>query len=395
MAFFSLSPRDIHQLNQGQSRLSRAVLKLQAKPKQLLATIVIGTNLASIGLILLSSFLISALFDFSRSPAAGFIMQVVAVAFVLLLLGEITPKIYASQHRVSLARFVAFPLVVLEKMLFPLSALLIATTGIFDRVVKKRTPTISVDELSHALELTSKDVALESEKKILKGIVRFGNTDVKQIMKPRMEITACTYSTPFTKLVEEISSSGFSRIPVYRDTLDRVAGIVYAKDLLPHLGKGDDFQWPGLLREAFFVPENKKIDDLLREFQYKKMHMAIVADEFGGTSGLVTLEDVIEEIVGEINDEFDDDDLVYSRLSDKNFVFEGKISLNDLSRILQIDSDIFEIVKGDSDTLGGFITEITKRIPQKGEQVQFRDITFTIESADGRKIKRVKVSLPD
>jgi gliding motility-associated protein GldE len=262
-----------------------------------------------------------------------------------------------------------------------------------DKIVKPKTHNISVDELSQALELTSDEDIPEEDHKILKGIVKFGHTDVKQIMKPRMDVTAFGYDTNYKKLLAELTSFGFSRVPIYKESLDNISGVLYAKDLLPYINEKDDFNWQKNIRPPFFVPENKKIDDLLREFQFKKIHLAIVVDEYGGTSGIVTLEDVIEEIVGEINDEFDDDDLVYSKLDDHNYVFEGKAHLNDVYRVLEIDGEVFEEAKGEADTLGGLLLELERRIPKKGEKIRFENMLFTIESADNRKIKRVKITI--
>jgi gliding motility-associated protein GldE len=250
-----------------------------------------------------------------------------------------------------------------------------------------------VDELSQALDLTSDEDIPEEDHKILKGIVKFGNTDVKQIMQSRMHVTAFEYKLGYTKLLADLTAFGFSRVPIYKETLDNIVGVLYTKDLLQYINEADNFNWQGIIRPPFFVPENKKIDDLLREIQSKKIHLAVVVDEYGGTSGIVTLEDVIEEIVGEINDEFDDDDLVYSKLDNDNFVFEGKAPLNDVARILEIDGADFEDAKGEADTLAGLIIEIEGRIPTKNEKISFKKLNFIIESADNRKIKRVKITI--
>ena len=395
VAYFSLKPADLEHLREQESRTGRIILQLLDKPKRLLATQLIAINFLNIGVVVLSEVVMNELFDFSQNPTLGFVIQVVVVTFLILLLAEVIPKVYANGHAIATASLMAFPTYLILKLFWPFSSLLMATTNFIDKRVKKRGVSISVEELSHALEITQSAETTESEKKLLKGIVAFGNMDAKEIMKPRMDVVAFESKMPFGKLVEEIRNSGFSRVPVYKDRLDKVTGVLYIKDLLPYLDKGDDFDWQSLAREPFFVPENKMLDDLLREFQTKKIHLAIVVDEYGGTSGIVTLEDIIEEIVGEINDEFDDDNLVYSKLDDRNYVFEGKILLNDLCRIIDIDNDEFEVAKGDSDTLAGFILEYTGRIPKKNEQVKFHDHIFTIESADNRKIKRVKVTLPD
>ena len=395
VAFFSLSPKSKDELRKSSSSLDKIVLQIYDKPKLLLATILIANNLANIGIVLLSTIIANKELAFIENPLISFLIQVVVVTFLILLFGEVIPKVFANQHSLSVVRFMAFPISFLEKLVYPLSYLLIKSTAFIDKKVKKKTQHISVEDLSHAFDLTISSDTPDSERKILKGIVKFGQLNVKQIMISRMDITAFEYNSPFRKLLEDILASGYSRVPIYREAIDKISGILYVKDLLPYLDKGDDFKWQSLIREPFFVPENKKNDDLLKEFQHRKIHMAVVVDEFGGTSGIVTLEDVIEEIVGEINDEFDDDDLVYSKLDDHNYVFEGKISLNDLSRKLGIESDLFELASGrEADTLAGFLIEFTGNIPKKGEEVKFKDYIFTVESADNRKIKRVKVTVP-
>lgn len=395
VAFFSLSPRSREDLHKSSSSRDKIVLQILDKPKLFLATILIANNLANIGVILLATIIATAELDFITNPLLVFLIQVVAITFLILLFGEVIPKVFANQHSLRVARFMAFPILFLEKLLCPLSFLLIKSTSFIDKKVKKKTQHISVEDLSHAFDLTISSDMPDSERKILKGIVKFGQVNVKQIMIPRMDITAFEYASPFKKLLEDILASGYSRVPIYKEAIDKIAGILYVKDLLPFLDKEDDFKWQSLIRESFFVPENKKNDDLLKEFQHRKIHLAVVVDEFGGTSGIVTLEDVIEEIVGEINDEFDDDDLVYSKLDEHNYVFEGKISLHDISRKLGIESGLFELSIGrESDTLAGFLIEYTGNIPKKGEEVKFKDYIFTVESADNRKIKRVKVTVP-
>jgi gliding motility-associated protein GldE len=396
LAFFSLSAKNREDLRKSAtSSRDKLVLHIYEKPKLLLATILIANNLANIGIVLISEIVAAAQLDFTSSPVLSFLIQVVAVTFLILLFTEVIPKVFANQHPVSVARFMAFPVSVLEKILYPLSYLLISSTAFIDKKVQKKTQHISVEDLSHALDLTISADTPESERKILKGIVKFGQVNVKQIMIPRMDITAFEYKSPFRKLLESILASGYSRVPIYKESIDKIAGILYVKDLLPYLDNPDDFKWQSLIREPFFVPENKKNDDLLKEFQHRKIHMSVVVDEFGGTSGIVTLEDVIEEIVGEINDEFDDDNLIYSKLDEYNYVFEGKVSLSDLSRKLGIESDIFELANGrEADTLAGFLIEYSGKIPQKGQETRYKDFIFTVESADSRKIKRVKITVP-
>jgi len=333
------------------------------------------------------------LFDFSGNPLLGFIVQVVAVTFLIILVGEVTPKIYATQNPLNTSRTLVFLVQFLQGLFYPVSSFLIASTSLIDKVIKPKSHIISVNDLSQALDLTKDEDIPDEDHKILKGIVKFGNTDVKQIMKPRVDITAFEVSSGYKKLLEDMTQSGFSRVPIYKEKLDTIVGVIYAKDLLPFLNEDDNFNWQSIIRPPFYVPENKKIDDLLKEFQHKKIHLAMIVDEYGGTSGIVTLEDIIEEIVGEINDEFDDDDIVYSKLDSNNFVFEGKAHLNDVCRIMQIDSTMIEEVKGESDTLAGLILEVEGRIPAKGEKISFRNLDFIIESADNRKIKRIKVTI--
>jgi len=392
-AFFSLSPTDMEELKDSDAKTDDRILLLIDTPKRLLATVLISINFINIAIVILSTFVMEELFDFSHNPTAGFIIQVVAVTFLILLIGEVIPKIYATQNPLKTSRILLYFVLFLQKIFYPVSSVLVYSTSLMDKVFKPKTHNISVDELSQALELTSDEDIPEEDHKILKGIVKFGNTDVKQIMKPRMDVTAFEYNSNYHKLLADITNFGFSRFPVYKETLDHIAGVLYTKDLLQHLEEPDAYQWHANIRPPFFVPENKKIDDLLREFQHRKIHMAVVVDEYGGTSGIVTLEDVIEEIVGEINDEFDDDDLVYSKLDDNNYVFEGKANLNDVYRVLEIEGELFEDVKGEADTVGGLLLELEKRIPKKGEKIHFENFLFTIEAADNRRIKRVKITI--
>lgn len=392
-AFFSLSPTNMEELRTSGEKVDDRILALIEAPKRLLATLLISVNFINIAIVILSNYVIDELFDFSSNPLLGFVIQVVAITFLILLIGEVTPKIYATQNPLRTSRVLLFFVQLLQRAFYPLSSLLIFTTSLLDKIIKPRAHNISVDELSQALELTVDEDIPEEDHKILKGIVKFGNTDVKQIMRSRVDVIAFESGLGFTKLLDAITASGFSRVPIYKGTLDNVAGVLYTKDLLQYMDEGDDFNWHSIIRPPFFVPENKKIDDLLREFQYKKIHLAVVVDEYGGTSGIVTLEDVIEEIVGEINDEFDDDDLIYSKLDDFNYVFEGKAHLNDVYRVLQIDGEAFEDVKGEADTLAGLILELEGRIPTKNEKIQFKNLSFTIEAADNRRIKRVKVTI--
>ena len=398
VAYFSLSPASIASLNEAQDARSQRVLALLEKPdrerasKWLLATILITNNFINIAIVLVSTFVADNVFPANVTGWTAFALHVVVVTFLIVLFGEVIPKIYATNNAISLARFMSFPLAVLSRLLKPFSRLLIGSTRFVDDKFQGNSGVISVDELEAALELTQDEARSSEEHKIFEGIVNFGSKDVKQIMTSRMDIAAFTTETSYSELIDGILEIGFSRIPVFTKSLDEIAGILYIKDLLPHLN-GPEEDWTSLIRTPFFVPENKKIDDLLREFQEKKIHLAIVVDEYGGTSGLITLEDVIEEIVGDITDEYDDEDLKYSKLDDSNYVFEGKTPLIDIYRILNIEGDPFEAVKGESDSLAGFVIEQAGRIPLKGEKLSFEGLTFAIEAADKRKVKRIKVTL--
>ena len=337
----------------------------------------------------------SAIFNFQGVEWLEFLIQVIIITFLLLLFGEVLPKVYANNNAIRFVNFISLPLSFLDKIFRPLSSLLVVSSKIIDRKLKTKGHQLSVDDLSNALELTSDENEDANEKKILEGIVKFGNTDVKQIMRSRIDVTAIDQKYTFGQVLKTIKSTGFSRIPVYDESFDTIKGVLYIKDLLPYLNNAIDYDWNPLIREVFFVPENKKIDDLLKEFQEKKIHLAIVVDEYGGTSGIVTLEDIIEEIVGDISDEFDDDNIIYSKLDAKNYVFEGKTALNDFYRIINIDGEVFEKVKGESDSLAGFILELTGSIPESGEKINFENYLFTIEGVNKRRVTRIKVTLKE
>ena len=391
VAFFSFRPEDIENFKSYKDKRSKIVLRLYNNPEKLLSTVLVANNTVNIAIVLLAAYLSSRLFDFSTEPLLGFIMNVVVITFLLLFFGEVMPKVYASRNHVAIARIMAGPLSVLEKIFQPITYLLIVSTSF----VKKRTGTrrsnISMDDLSDALELTSEDFT--EDEKILKGIVNFGNINVSAIMCPRIDVTAIDIKSGFDKIVPVIISSGFSRIPVYSGSFDTVKGILYAKDVLPFGNNPGSFKWQSLLRPPYFVPETKKINDLLKEFQNKKIHMAVVIDEYGGTSGIVTLEDILEEIVGEITDENDDEQQLFRKLDDKTYIFEAKILLNDFCKVFDMDEDLFEEVRGESETLAGLILELTGEIPQKDQVIKYRDFIFRIESADRRRIKEIRVEI--
>jgi len=391
VAFFSLGPEDLEKLKTNKDKKSKTVLNLYGNPEKLLSTVLVANNTINIAVVLLAAFLSLRIFDFSSEPVLGFIINVIIITFVLLFFGEVMPKVYASRNHISIALFMAYPLVMLQKLFKPVTSLLIFSSSF----VKKRSGTqrsnISMDDLSDALELTSEDFT--EDEKILKGIVNFGNINVSAIMCPRIHVTAIDIKSGFDKIVPVIISSGFSRIPVYSGSFDSVKGILYAKDVLPYTNNPANFKWQALLRPPYFVPETKKINDLLKEFQTKKIHMAVVIDEYGGTSGIITLEDILEEIVGEITNESDEDELLFRKLDEKTYIFEAKILLNDFCKVVNIDEELFETVRGESETLGGLILELTGEIPQKDQVIEYGDFVFRIESADRRKIKEIRVEI--
>jgi gliding motility-associated protein GldE len=399
VAFFGLSQTDVNELKNNATSKGDIILGLLEKPKKLLATILIANNAINIGIVLLLNDMGDTLFEGIDQVYLGFIsgrfvLEVVLATFLILLFGEILPKIYANRNRMAFAFKMAYVLRGLDVLFTPLSApLRKATIFLYKRLGKEKS-NLSVDHLSQALELTSEGDTTREEQKILEGIVSFGNTDTKQVMRPRLDIFALSAELKYPEVLEEIKKNGYSRIPVYAENLDDVLGVLYVKDLLPYLER-KTFNWTTLIRKPFFVPENKKLDDLLLEFQNKKNHLAVVVDEFGGTSGIVTLEDVIEEIVGDISDEFDDEDLVYSKLDEYNFVFEGKTNLKDFYRAAQIEDDTdFEAHKGESETIAGFVLEISGRFPKRGEKIPFKGFSFTVESIDKKRLKQIKVTLP-
>lgn len=400
VAFFSLGPSDLAQLREDENNGSKRIVALMESPdiehgpRNLLATILVLNNFINIVIILLSTVVVEQILPGEQDDSLlSILVNVVGVTFLIVLFGEVIPKVYATNYRIELARVMALPLQISERIFYIVWKPLVVTGASIERRFRKNSSSnVSVEELEHALELTDSEERSDEEKKILEGIVSFGLKDVKQIMTPRTDVTAFDLDTPWSELFEEVMESGFSRIPIFKESVDEIVGILYIKDLLQHF-EDEDVSWNSLLRSPFYVPENKKIDDLLREFQEKKIHLAVVVDEYGGTSGIVTLEDVIEEIVGDITDEFDEDDLHYSKLDEYNFVFEGKTALIDMYRILHLDGTPFEAAKGDSDTLAGFVVEQAGKIPLKGERFVFGNCTFTVEASDRRRVKQVKVTI--
>lgn len=392
VAFFALGPADKKDLEEDQSRSSQAILKLLSKPKDLLATILITNNFINVCIIILSTEVIDQFFPDSDQPnTLRFLIEVVGITTFLLLLGEVAPKLYASRNTLSTARFMAAPITFIN-ILPPFSWLrwlLVNGTNMINRRAKKRGINLSTDDLEHALALTKEDSDNEDEHRILEGIIKFGNTEVKQIMKSRLDIVTISNEASFQEVLGVVLDAGYSRIPIHESTFDNVTGILYIKDLLPYINN-EVFDWKTLLRKPYFIPENKKIDDLLKEFQDMKMHMAIVVDEYGGANGLVTLEDVLEEIVGDITDEFDDDDLIYTKIDELTYLFEGRTSLVDFYKVLEIDGKDFDHIKGESDTIGGFIIEQAGRILRNNEYIRCGNIKLIVESSDKRRIKMIK-----
>ena len=396
-SFFSLSGMQLEEIDQMDDRKSQRIIELLKKPKQLLATILIANNFVNVAIVILSAFITGMIFHFQNSPILGFTVEVVLVTFILLLLGEITPKVYANQYNIQFALKVANPIYYIHQSLKPLSKILAFSTSIVDRRITKKGHDISKSELDKAIELTTGDSTTEDEKNMLKGIVKFADMETSEIMKARVDVSAIDIEDSYDVIIKDVIQSGFSRVPVYEESLDDIKGILYVKDLLPHLNTSEEFQWQKLIRPAFFVPENKKVNELLQEFRQKKIHLAIVVDEYGGTSGIITLEDILEEIVGEINDEFDeiDSDIEFEKLDEHTYIFGAKTSLIDFAKVLNIDADIFDEVEGDYDSLAGLLLELHGNIPKKGTIVSHKNYTFEVVSLDYKRIKKIKVSIAD
>jgi putative hemolysin len=391
LAFFSLTTNDLNTLKRQDDKSARRIISLTERVEKLLATILITNNFINVGIIIISTYVTASLLVFYDNHVLVFIIQIVVISFLILLFGEIIPKLFAKQHAVKFASVMSFTIVVLEKIFSPISSILLRSTNFAKRKLKIRSENISMGELSDALDLTSGVVP--EEKTILKSIVKFGNIEVVDIMKPRMDIVAVEKGKKFSEVVEFFNTSGYSRIPVYEETLDNISGILYVKDLLACIEKDDSFHWEEIVRPAYFIPESKKINVLLQEFREKKIHLAIVVDEYGGTEGIVTLEDVLEEIVGDITDESDEIETLFVKIDENNYVFDAKVLLNDFYKALSIDADIFEEVRGDADTLAGLILEVKGEIPIINEKLNIDKYTFTIVSSDKRRIKKVKVSI--
>ncbi len=392
IAFFSLNPNDLNEIEEENHASDKHIKSLLKDSEYLLATILISNNFVNVTIIMLCNFFFAEVIDFGNSVVLEFLVITVVLTFLLLLFGEIMPKIYSAQHTLKFCRFAAPVIRVLKKVFHPLSALLVRSGFIVNKLVSKRNYSISVDELSQALELTDK-TEISEESNILEGIIRFGAETAKEVMTPRLDMVDLEITTPYSEVLKCVVDNAYSRVPVYIDSRDNIKGILYIKDLLPHLNKGDNFRWQTLVRPAYFVPETKKIDDLLRDFQANKIHIAIVVDEFGGTSGIVTMEDIIEEIVGEINDEYDEEERTYVKLNESVYVFEAKTLLSDFYKILRLDPEEFEEVEGEADTIAGLLLEIKGEFPELHEKLEFRHYQFEVLEMDARRIMKVKVTI--
>lgn len=392
IAFFSLSPTDLSTIEENKHSSDNKIQKLKDDSERLLATILISNNFVNVAIIMLLNFFFSRVLDFGGSDVLEFLFMTVLLTFLLLLFGEIMPKIYSAQHTLSFCRMVAPAFIVIEKVFWPIASLLMSSNKLATKVVQKESRVLSVDELEQALELTDKkDIA--EEQNMLEGIIRFGGEMAREIMTPRMDIVDLDMKTSYPDVLKCIVENNYSRIPVYAGSKDNVKGVLYIKDLLPHLNKPSNFRWQSLIRPPYFVPETKMIDDLLRDFQTNKVHIAIVVDEFGGTSGIVTMEDIIEEIVGEINDEYDEEERQYVKLNGNTYVFEGKVLLTDFFRIMELDDDFFVEVEGEADTLAGLLLEIKGEFPKPHEVIEYKNYKFEVMEMNDRRIKKIKVTV--
>jgi gliding motility-associated protein GldE len=392
VAFFSLSAQDREEVFQKDAKKGQMVHALLERPKKLLATLLVTNKCIKISAVLLFFVITNRLSWFDESPFIRFFVEVVVIAFLILFFSEVLPKIYASRNSVKFATFIVLPLHFLDKLLSPISLLMLGFSDFLNSKIAKQKSNFSVDQLSQALELTSSEGTSIEEQKILEGIVSFGSTETKQVMSPRIDVFAIEIDESFDVVLPKIIEKGFSRIPVYRDNIDHIEGVLYVKDLIPYIDS-NIFDWKTLLRTPYFVPENMKLDDLLKDFQGMKNHLAVVVDEYGGTSGIVTLEDVIEEIVGDISDEFDDIDVNFSQIDTKVFLFEGKVNLKDFYRIISVDEELFEANKGEAETLAGFVLEVFGNFPKKGQNIVFSNCSFLIENIDKKRIKQIKVTI--
>ena len=390
IAFFSLSPNDLNELDEERNDCDRQIKELREDSERTLATILITNNLVNVTIIMLANYFIAHVIDFGMAYWLEFVVITIFLTFLLLLFGEIMPKVYAGQHVLAFCRFSAPGIIALRRIFYPLSSVLLRSGMLAEKVVQKENHVLSVDDLEQALELTDEN-ELKEEKNMLEGIVRFGDETAKEVMTSRQDVVDLDFRTSFADVLKCVVENNYSRIPVYQGSIDNIRGILYIKDLLPYLSKPSNFRWQSLIRPPYFVPETKKIDDLLRDFQENKVHIAIVVDEFGGTSGIITLEDILEEIVGEINDEYDEEEKPYTRINANTYVFEGKTLLSDFFKILDLDDETFEEVQGDADSLAGLLLEIKGDFPELHERIDFQNFTFEVTELDGHRISKIKL----
>lgn len=393
IAFFSLSPSDVAELEDGKFDADKKIQNLRDDSERTLATILIANNFVNVTIIMLLNYVIAGVISFGeRALLLQFLFTTVILTFLLLLFGEIMPKVYARQDPLKFCRRCVGGIMFARKLFWPIENILLKSGMLAEKIIQKENHVLSVDDLEQALELTDKN-DIKDEQNMLKGIIRFGDETAKEVMTSRQNIIDLDIRSNYADVLKCIEDNNYSRIPVYQDNTDNIRGILYIKDLLPHLTKNSNFRWQSLIRPPYFVPETKKIDDLLREFQENKVHIAIVVDEFGGTSGIVTLEDILEEIVGEINDEYDEEEKFYSKLNYNTFIFEGKTLLTDLCRILNVDDEEFEEVEGDADTLAGLLLEIKGDFPSIHEKIDYKNYTFEVMNVEERRISKIKVTV--
>ena len=390
IAFFSLSPKDIDDLNPEKNESDAMITKLREDSERTLATILITNNFVNVTIIMLCNYIFSSMINFGNSHWLQFICITILLTFILLLFGEIMPKVYCAQNPLRFCRKAVNGIMFLRNLFWPMETILLRSGILAQKVVQRENHILSVDDLEQALELTDKN-DIKNEQNLLQGIIRFGDETAKEIMTSRQDVVDLDFKCSFDEVLKSIVDNNYSRIPVYQDNTDNIKGILYIKDLLPHLNKPSNFEWQLLIRPPYFVPETKKIDDLLREFQENKVHISIVVDEFGGTSGIVTLEDILEEIVGEINDEYDDEEKAFVRLNKNTYIFEGKTLLSDFYKILKVDDEIFEDIEGDADTLAGLMLELKGDFPKIQEKLEYHNFTFEIMELEERRISKVKV----
>ena len=396
VAFFSLTPQQLLECRSQESNSAKKLVRLLNAPKRLLATILILNNLINVSIVTLSTYMMLDIIGNDADQAIAISLLTFLTSTAIVFFGEVIPKVFATQKNMPVALVSAHAFVVFNQIFMPFSSLLMMSSGLIERRFKKRGYDVSVEELNEALEMTVNNETPDEQKEILKGIVNFGSITARQIMRSRVEITAADVDSTFYEILDYINKSGYSRVPIYKDTIDKIEGFLYIKDLLPYLNQTEEFEWQNLIRkDTFFVPENKKIGQLMKEFQAKRVHIAIVVDEYGGTSGLVTLEDIIEEIVGEINDEFDTSDIFYKRIDKNTYIFEGKIALHDFCKLLSVDTHLFDEVKADNESLGGLLLELFHRLPRVGEKIGYKDFMFVITAADQKRIKTVRVLVKD